>query len=97
MTVDNETTLRTANAAQLKIEPDEVNAMTDSINEILDFCALVGELDTADTPDFTWKMRQLPARRPDEAAEWGDRDRFKPEAPTIEGDFFRVPRIASEG
>ena len=86
-----------AQAAQLRIEPEEVDAMTESINELLSICSLVGELDCADTPDFVWRMRKLPSRREDEPGEWADREHFKSEAPTIEGDFFRVPRISSEG
>lgn len=93
MSVDDEITLKMAHAAQLEIPPDQVDHMRDSINEILDFCSLVGELDTSDTPDFTWKMiRRLP-RREDEPVVWQDRDAFKNAAPTSDGDFFKVPRI----
>lgn len=97
MTVDREMTLRMAKAAQLRIEPGEVEPMMDSINDILDFCALVGDLDTTGTPDFTWEMKKLPARRADEVREWADQECFKSEAPTIDGDFFRVPKIVAEG
>lgn len=96
MTVDRETTLRMARAAQLRIAPEEVDAMMDSINDILDFCAPVGELDTSDTPDFTWTMKKRLTRRSDDAAVWGDRDAFVAQAPTSDGDFFRVPKIISE-
>lgn len=97
MSVDRAITLKMAQAAQLRIAPDEVDAMTDSINDLLSICALVGELDCNGTPDFVWKMKKLPSRRSDEVNDWADRERFKSEAPTIEGDFFRVPRISSEG
>jgi Asp-tRNAAsn/Glu-tRNAGln amidotransferase C subunit len=97
MTVDREITLRMAKAAQLRIAPEDVDKMTCSLNEILDFCALVGELDCTGTPDFTWKMKKLPARRSDAPQVWPDRDAFVTEAPTSEGDFFRVPRIVAEG
>lgn len=97
MSVDREITLRMAKAAQLRIAPEEVDNMTDSINDLLSICALVGELDCSETPDFTWKMKKLPARRPDAPEEWQDRELFKSEAPTIDGDFFKVPKIASEG
>ena len=96
MTVDREVTLRMARAAQLRIAPDQVDHMMDSINDILDFCALVGDLDCTGTPDFVWKMKKLPSRRQDVAGEWSDRDEFKASAPTIEGDFFRVPKINAE-
>lgn len=97
MSVDRETTLRMAKAAQIRIEPDQVDAMMDSINGILDFCALVGELDTEGTPDFTWKMKKRPERRTDCPKVWTDRDVVLTAAPTAEGDFFRVPRIVAEG
>ena len=96
MTVDREVTLRMARAAQLRVAPDDVDRMMDSINDILDFCSLVGELDCAGTPDFAWKMKRLPARRPDTARDWNDRGEFKSAAPTIDGDFFRVPKINAE-
>lgn len=97
MSVDRETTLRMAKAAQIRIAPEDVERMTDSINDILDFCALVGECDTSTTPDFTWKMKKIPGRRADTAETWPDRDAFQAAAPTAEGDFFRVPRIVAEG
>ncbi|MDR1471994.1 MAG: hypothetical protein LBS75_05670 [Synergistaceae bacterium] len=96
MTVDREVTLRMARAAQIRLAPEDVDRMMDSINDILSFCALVGDLDCADTPDFTWRMKKLPSRRLDEAGDWADRDRFKSMSPTMEGDFFRVPRIHAE-
>lgn len=96
MTVDREVTLRMARAAQLRIAPDQVDHMMDSINDILDFCALVGDLDCEGTPDFTWKMKKLPSRRADVPREWDGRDEFKAAAPTIDGDFFRVPKINAE-
>ena len=97
MSVDRETTLRMAKAAQLRIAPEEVDDMANSINELLSICALVGELDCNGVPDFVWKMNKLQTRRPDIAEEWPDRELFKSEAPTIDGDFFKVPKIASEG
>ena len=97
MTVNKEITLKMAKAAQLRIAEDEVDRMTDSINDILDFCALVGDLDTTGTPDFTWRMKKLPERRADSPAVWSDRDRFLADAPTSEGDFFKVPKIVAEG
>jgi aspartyl-tRNA(Asn)/glutamyl-tRNA(Gln) amidotransferase subunit C len=96
MTVDREVTLRMARAAQLRVAPDDVDRMMDSINDILDFCAPVGELDCSGTPDFAWRMKRLPSRRPDTVTDWKDRDEFKSAAPTIDGDFFRVPKINSE-
>ncbi|MDR3255838.1 MAG: hypothetical protein LBT31_09770 [Synergistaceae bacterium] len=97
MTVDREITLRMAKAAQLHIEPEQVGRMMDSINDILDFCALVGDLDCEGTPDFMWKMKKLPARRPDAPKDWPERELFESKAPAFEGEFFKVPRIIVEG
>ncbi len=97
MSVDNNITLRMAQAAQIRVTPDEVDEMTKSINDLLSICALVSELDCSDTPDFEWRMKTLPSRRPDKPEDWPDREAFKATAPAIEGDFFKVPRIASEG
>jgi aspartyl-tRNA(Asn)/glutamyl-tRNA(Gln) amidotransferase subunit C len=97
MTVDQEITLKMAKAAQLRIDPEQVDKMMNSINDILDFCALVGDLDCAGTPDFMWRMKKLQSRRPDAVADWPDRELFESKAPTYEGDFFKVPRIIAEG
>jgi len=97
MTVDREITLRMAKAAQLRIEPEQVDRMMDSINDILDFCALVGDLDCDGTPDFMWRMKKLPYRRPDVSDDWPDRELFESNAPTFGGEFFKVPRIMAEG
>ena len=96
MTVDREMTLRMARSAQIRIAADEIDYMMNSINDILDFCAPVGDLDCAGTPDFAWKMKRLSSRRADEANDWTELDEFKAAAPTIDGDFFRVPRISAE-
>jgi len=96
MTVDREMTLRMARVAQIRIAPEEADHMMNSINDILDFCAPVGELDCTGTPDFTWKMKRLPSRRADEVSGWDDLNEFKAAAPTIDGDFFRVPKIQAE-
>ncbi|MDR1482687.1 MAG: hypothetical protein LBI74_08690 [Synergistaceae bacterium] len=95
MSVDREITLRMARAAQIRVAPEDVDHMMDSINDILSFCALVGDLDCTGTPDFTWRMKKRPSRRPDREMDWEDRESFKERAPAIEGDFFRVPRISS--
>lgn len=96
LTVDRETALKMARAAQIDIPPKEADAMTDSINDILDFCALVGELDTEGTPDFAWTMIERASRRDDTVQIWDRRDEFMRAAPTAEGDMFRVPRIIRE-
>ena len=96
MTVDREMTLRMARSAQICIASEEIDQMMNSINDILDFCAPVGDLDCTNTPDFTWKMKRLPLRRADTACGWGDLDEFKVAAPTLDGDFFRVPKISAE-
>lgn len=96
MTVDRETTLKMAAAAQIRIAEDSVDGMMDAINDILDFCSLVSELDTSDTPDFTWRMKKRAPRRQDTVTTWGDRDRARAGNPVVDGDFFRVPRIIAE-
>lgn len=93
MSVDRETTLKMARAAQLSIPPDEVDKMMESINDILDFCSLVGDLDTDGVPDFTWRMNERARRRSDVEQVWSDRDAFLGKAPSSDGDFFKVPRI----
>jgi aspartyl-tRNA(Asn)/glutamyl-tRNA(Gln) amidotransferase subunit C len=97
MSVDRDITLKMAKAAQLHIKPEEVDKMMNSINDILSFCALVGDLDCEGTPDFTWKMKKLPARRPDASSDWQERELFKGMAPVFDGEFFKVPRIIAEG
>jgi aspartyl-tRNA(Asn)/glutamyl-tRNA(Gln) amidotransferase subunit C len=97
MTVDQAITLKMAKAAQLRVEPENVEKMMSSINDILDFCALVGDLDCEGVPDFMWRMKKLPSRRPDVPADWPDRELFESAAPVFDGEFFKTPRIIAEG
>lgn len=96
MTVDREVTLKMAKAAQLYMAPEKVDAMMNSINDILDFCALVGDLDCEGVPDFTWRMKKRPSRRQDIVKDWPDKEIFERRAPVFDGEFFRVPKILAE-
>lgn len=96
MSVDIETTKRMAKAAHIRLSDDELLPMMSSLNDILDMCSLVGELDTTGVPDHSWSMKRRAPRRGDVVSVWNRRDDLMQSAPTAEDDLFRVPRIISE-
>ncbi len=96
MTVSEEQLAAFCVNAQIALKPEEVPLVLGPLNDLLALCDKLQELDCRGVEPFYWRMGRKPSRRPDEEEPWADRDRFIEEAPTQDGDFFRVPRIMAE-
>lgn len=88
--------MKIAFAAQLNMAEGEVDGLLSGVNDILDFCSVIGEFDSEGVEDFSWKTLEAPSRRADIVEIWEDRDLFMSQSPTREGDFFKTPRIMAE-
>ena len=88
--------MKIALAAQINIAEGDADTLLSGVNDILDFCSVIGEFDSEGTADFYWSTLKAPARRADVVEVWEDRDLFMSQSPTREGDFFKVPRIMAE-
>jgi len=84
---------RTARLARLRLEPDEAEAMTRSLEAILDHAA---DLETLDTSGVAPTVHVLPLPtplRPDEALDTVAPEAAVANAPQAEGTAFLVPKV----
>jgi aspartyl-tRNA(Asn)/glutamyl-tRNA(Gln) amidotransferase subunit C len=95
--IDRETVIHVARLARLDLRPEEVDRLTDELTAILDAVSKVAELDLADIPPTAHPLDLINV--------WGD-DEPRPSlslhdallnAPSREGDLFRVPPTTDPG
>jgi aspartyl-tRNA(Asn)/glutamyl-tRNA(Gln) amidotransferase subunit C len=91
--ITREDVQKIAHLARLNITEAEEAQFTDQLNSILDYFEQLSELDTRDVPPMTRAVELSNVLRPDQTQVYGDREALLAQAPTPEGDFFRVPQI----
>lgn len=84
------------NFSCIDLSEAEYPKVVSRVNEVLEMCDEMHELDLAGTPLFEWEEAGPFLRREDLPRGWSGRDSFMEGAPVSDGDFFRVPRILSE-
>lgn len=94
MKIDRETVKRVALLARLSLTEDEVSAYGSQLASILDYISKLNEIDTTDVPPTSHTLSTLknvyrkdilkPSLKTEEALK---------NAPSTDGDFFKVPRI----
>jgi aspartyl-tRNA(Asn)/glutamyl-tRNA(Gln) amidotransferase subunit C len=85
-----------AQLARLALSDDEIDALTSELGAILDHAAEVSALDTADVPPTAHPVPLVNVFRADDPRRGLDRDEVLAQAPDVEDDRFRVPRILGE-
>jgi aspartyl-tRNA(Asn)/glutamyl-tRNA(Gln) amidotransferase subunit C len=94
MAIDRGTVLRVAKLARLELRPDEVDRLTGELDAILAAVSKVGELDLADVPPTSHPLDLVNVWGDDEPRPSLAVDESFANAPTREGDLFRVPPTA---
>ncbi|HEX2070408.1 MAG TPA: Asp-tRNA(Asn)/Glu-tRNA(Gln) amidotransferase subunit GatC [Thermoleophilaceae bacterium] len=89
--IDREQVLHVARLARLRLEDDEVEAMTGELSSVLDHIEKIGELELADVAPTTHVVELENVLRPDEPRPSLPRDAALAEAPDSDGAGFRVP------
>ncbi len=82
-----------ARLARLALAEDEIERFTGQLATILDHAADVAALDLADVPPTAHPLPVVNVLRPDEVVPGVDRAEVLAQAPSVEDDRFRVPRI----
>jgi aspartyl-tRNA(Asn)/glutamyl-tRNA(Gln) amidotransferase subunit C len=82
-----------AQLARLALAEDEIERFTGQLATILDHAADVAALDLADVPPTAHPLPVVNVLRPDEVVPGVDRAEVLAQAPSVEDDRFRVPRI----
>jgi aspartyl-tRNA(Asn)/glutamyl-tRNA(Gln) amidotransferase subunit C len=85
-----------ARLARLALTPDELERFTGQLGAVLDHAQDVAALDTAGVPPTAHPLPLANVWREDVVVAGLDRDEVLSQAPSVEADRFRVPRILGE-
>jgi aspartyl-tRNA(Asn)/glutamyl-tRNA(Gln) amidotransferase subunit C len=89
--IDRETVMHVARLARLDLRPEEVDRLTDELGAILDAVSKVAELDLADIPPTSHPLDLVNVWADDEPRPSLPLHDVMANAPSREGDLFRVP------
>ena len=82
-----------ARLARLALTDEEIERFTEQLGTILEHAADVAALDLADVAPTAHPLPLVNVLRPDEVRPGVDRAEVLAQAPAVEDDRFRVPRI----
>jgi aspartyl-tRNA(Asn)/glutamyl-tRNA(Gln) amidotransferase subunit C len=85
-----------ARLARLALTPDELERFTGQLGAVLEHAQDVAALDTAGVPPTAHPLPLANVWREDVVVAGLDRDEVLGQAPSVEADRFRVPRILGE-
>ncbi len=82
-----------ARLARLELTPEEKERLRAQLGLILEHAAKVGEVATAEVPPTAWAIPRVNVLRPDEPTPSLPVEEVLANAPEVEEDRFKVPRI----
>jgi aspartyl-tRNA(Asn)/glutamyl-tRNA(Gln) amidotransferase subunit C len=85
-----------ARLARLALTPDELERFTGQLGAVLEHAQDVAALDTAGVPPTAHPLPLVNVWREDVVVAGLDRDEVLAQAPAVEAERFRVPRILGE-
>jgi aspartyl-tRNA(Asn)/glutamyl-tRNA(Gln) amidotransferase subunit C len=85
-----------ARLARLALTPDELERFTGQLGAVLEHAQDVAALDTAGVPPTAHPLPLVNVWRDDVVVPGLDRDEVLAQAPAVEAERFRVPRILGE-
>ena len=94
--ISTEDVAHVATLARLRLSDDELERFTDQLAAVLEHARDVEALDTAGVPPTAHPLPLVNVLRDDVVAPSLDRDEVLGQAPAVEADRFRVPRILGE-
>ncbi len=96
MAITRDTVLHVAKLARLELDEEEVGRMIADLGGILDYVALLAELDTAGVPETAHVAAEIMPFRKDELVASLSNDVALAEAPRKAGGSFAVPAFVDE-
>jgi aspartyl-tRNA(Asn)/glutamyl-tRNA(Gln) amidotransferase subunit C len=93
VSIDTKEVLRIAALARLDLDAGSVDTFRHQLKQILDYVAVLGELDVDGVPPTTHPLGRGGALRPDEARPCLEADEALANAPDPANGHFRVPRV----
>jgi aspartyl-tRNA(Asn)/glutamyl-tRNA(Gln) amidotransferase subunit C len=93
--LDRDQVRKVAHLARLALTPDEEAQFTTQLSSILGYVEQLSELDTSNVEPTARVLALSNITRPDALQPYDDRALILQGAPDAEGDFFKVPKIAT--
>ncbi|MCP9916533.1 Asp-tRNA(Asn)/Glu-tRNA(Gln) amidotransferase subunit GatC [Cyanobium sp. ATX 6F1] len=87
---------KVAQLARLDIPEEKIATYTTQLERILDYVALLEQVDTTGVPPTTRAVEVVNTTREDLVVPTPVREELLEQAPQREGDFFRVPKILAD-
>jgi aspartyl-tRNA(Asn)/glutamyl-tRNA(Gln) amidotransferase subunit C len=97
MAITRKDVLHIAKLAKLKLEDEEVESLMGDLGKILEYVALLDEIDTADVPAMSHVSVEQSPLRDDVVNPVVSTSDALAEAPRRNGDGFAVPAFVDEG
>jgi aspartyl-tRNA(Asn)/glutamyl-tRNA(Gln) amidotransferase subunit C len=91
--IDREQVHKVAHLARLDLTPQEEAQFTTQLSGILDYFEQLSELDVTDVPPTTRAIEVVNVVRPDVLQPYPEREAILDNAPDLDGNFFKVPKI----
>ncbi len=93
MSLPRETVLKVASLARLQLSSEEVDALGNQMGNILDYVAMLDEVDVSGVEPMVHAIELSNVTRPDEPAPSLPRNLALGNAPKTDGQYFLVPAI----
>ena len=93
MSVTNQDVKKVARLARIALPEDQVEPMTDELNNILNWIEQLGELDVEGVEPMTSVVETSLPMREDVVTDGGIQDKVLANAPKSEDGFFVVPKV----
>ncbi len=87
---------KVAKLARLDLPEEKIATYTSQLERILDYVALLEQVDTTGVPPTTRAVEVVNTTREDLVVPTPVREDLLEQAPQREGDFFRVPKILAD-
>ncbi len=87
---------KVAQLARLELSEDQIQLYTSQLEKILGYVAQLEQVDTQDVLPTSRAVEVINVLREDLVANSTIRNEILDQAPSREGDFYRVPKIMSE-
>jgi aspartyl-tRNA(Asn)/glutamyl-tRNA(Gln) amidotransferase subunit C len=93
MAIDDEALRRVAKLAGLSLPEDHLPGLRKELDGILDWVAMLQEVDVTGVPPMTSVVTQKVKTRPDVVTDGGQAEVLMTNAPHYEHNFFVVPKV----
>jgi aspartyl-tRNA(Asn)/glutamyl-tRNA(Gln) amidotransferase subunit C len=93
MSVDSATVRRIAHLARIKVADAEVEPLRGELNAILAFVEELSKVDVAGVEPMTSVVSMPMKKREDVITEGGIPEKIVANAPAVEDNYFRVPKV----